>query len=89
MSNHSPTIRTNFAGRLRILASSWATANNKKLDDAGVPPEEAEAAEGEAGLASSELAVESKTKDKKGAEQEKGAENTKKSSSLSEMKVPT
>jgi hypothetical protein len=25
-------VRTKFAGRLRILASSWATANNKKVE---------------------------------------------------------
>ncbi len=77
-------VRTNFAGRLRILASSWATANNKKLDDVGGPPEEGEAAaDGEAG---EELAVESKKLDNKGMEQEKEAKA--KSTSLSAMKVP-
>merc|ERR1712083_1008515 len=43
-------IRLKFTDRLKILASSWATANNKKADDmAGLVEETAEGAEGEEG----------------------------------------
>ncbi len=34
------TPEVNFAGRLRILAKSWATANNKQQDDMGAIVEE-------------------------------------------------
>jgi len=40
-------IRKEFAGRLRVIATSWATANNKKLEVDG--EEQAPAAEGEGG----------------------------------------
>merc|ERR1712113_429554 len=36
-------VRLKFTDRLKILASSWATANNKKMDEFGAD----EAAEGE------------------------------------------
>merc|ERR1711920_1008741 len=40
-------IRTNFAGRLKILSSSWATANKKESDETEVIDENAKAEETE------------------------------------------
>merc|ERR1711920_123592 len=42
-------VRLKFTDRLKILASSWATANNKKADEVGALDEAAEA-EGEEGV---------------------------------------
>merc|ERR1719235_2382116 len=42
-------VRQQYAGRLRILASSWATANNKAAELAEVDEHAAEGEEGEGG----------------------------------------
>merc|ERR1719450_1099547 len=50
-------VRLKFTDRLKILASSWATANNKKLDEVGAL-QEAEEGEGEEGEKKEEAAAE-------------------------------
>merc|ERR1740121_2344825 len=40
-------VRLKFTDRLKILASSWATANNKKMDELGMNEEEGEGTEGQ------------------------------------------
>jgi len=80
-------IRSNFAGRLRILATSWATANNKKLEDVGVAevPPEGEAVEGEEGAAQLAKADEAKKEDRLAS----GEQQKKQGGGLKDMKVPT
>merc|ERR1712083_286200 len=54
-------VRMKFTDRLKILASSWATANNKKMDEIGAEEaaegEEGEAKEGEEAQTSQEVEV--------------------------------
>jgi len=81
-------IKANFAGRLRILATSWATANNKKLDESGAPPE-TEAVEGEGGEGGEQAAVEVAAKVDNNAEVGKEGPVQEKKGGLKDMKVPT
>ena len=46
-------IKKTYAGRIRIIATSWATANNKKLEEDGMPVVEGEG--GEEGAAEGQM----------------------------------
>eukprot|EP00932_Pfiesteria_piscicida_P019170 SRR837773.60.p1 GENE.SRR837773.60~~SRR837773.60.p1 ORF type:complete len:181 (-),score=70.84 SRR837773.60:91-573(-) len=65
-------VRQNYASRLKILASSWATANDRKLVDEELGLEvEDEAHDGESGVMSGDLMDE--PKDEAKAQVKKGA----------------
>ena len=76
-------IRREFAGRLRIIAKSWSTANNKKLEENGVEEAAAEGETTEVNRASGEIAKpgDVQKKPKEGLE-----ETSLKKGSLSKMK---
>jgi len=88
-------IRKTYASRIRIIATSWATANNKKLDEAGALPEggegeEGAAAEGEGEGEEGKMDMESGNKlDMNIARRSGSGETDNKRGNMSAAKVPT
>jgi len=85
-------IKKTYAGRIRIIATSWATANNKKFEADGTAAvegkggEEGEAAEGEGEAGNMD---EQDDKLNMNRNSDEAADNKKKTGNLAATKVPT